>query len=86
MPGSTKEGPQDVAQPARRSSIAKSLDSKDVENTQIENGNPGPDQWLERYPLLKDKTPEELKAIDKSLLRKLDWKFLPFVSLMLIMK
>ena len=45
-----------------------------------------PREWLERYPLIKDKSPEELRALEKSLVRKLDWRFLPMVSLMLIMK
>ena len=45
-----------------------------------------PREWLERYPLIKDKSPEELRALEKSLVRKLDWKFLPMVSIMLIMK
>lgn len=44
------------------------------------------DEYLERYELIRDKAPEELKALEKSLIRKLDWKFLPMVSLMLVMK
>jgi hypothetical protein len=44
------------------------------------------DTYLERFPLIKDKSPEELKKIEKSLVRKLDWKFLPCITLMLLMK
>lgn len=44
------------------------------------------DEYLERYERIRDKAPEELKALEKSLIRKLDWKFLPMVSLMLVMK
>ena len=44
------------------------------------------DQLLEGWPLLKNKSPEELKALNKSVLRKLDWKFLPCVTMMLLMK
>lgn len=59
---------------------------KDEKNfVEVEEGAV-PREWLERYPLIKDKSPEELKALEKSLVRKLDWKFLPMVSLMLIMK
>ncbi|KAF4494839.1 hypothetical protein FAGAP_9021 [Fusarium agapanthi] len=43
------------------------------------------DEILERYPLTKDKTPQERAAIEKSLVRKLDWKFLPLVTAMLLM-
>jgi hypothetical protein len=60
-------------------------DEKHMENCEVENGA-APREWLERYPLIKDKTPEQLKALEKSLVRKLDWKFLPMVSIMLIMK
>lgn len=44
------------------------------------------DSYLEQFPLIRDKTPEERKKIEKSLVRKLDWKFLPCITLMLLMK
>lgn len=50
-----------------------------LETTGLEN-------YLDRFPLIKDKTPEELQKIEKSLVRKLDWKFLPCITLMLLMK
>jgi hypothetical protein len=43
------------------------------------------DEHLHHYPLLVCKTPEERKAIEKKLLRKLDWVMLPTVTLMLLM-
>lgn len=43
-------------------------------------------EYLSRYSLLANKTPEELKALDKKVLRKLDWKFLPCITAMLLMK
>lgn len=51
----------------------------------IENAQP-PDPYLTNYPLLQAKTPEELDALNKSVVRKLDWKFLPMVTMMLLMK
>ncbi|KAG9667422.1 MFS general substrate transporter, partial [Aureobasidium melanogenum] len=42
-------------------------------------------EWLARFPLIADKSPEELRKIEKGLLRKLDWIFLPVVTLMLLM-
>jgi len=36
-------------------------------------------EYLARYPLIADKSPEELRKIEKGLLRKLDWIFLPVV-------
>lgn len=56
---------------------------RDVEYEEVA---PVRDEILERYPLIKDKTPEERAAIEKSLVRKLDWKFLPMVTAMLLMK
>ncbi|KAM0468802.1 hypothetical protein ACHAP7_010486 [Fusarium lateritium] len=60
-----------------------SLDIKrDVE---YEENAPVRDEVLERYELIRDKTPEERVAIEKALVRKLDWKFLPMVTAMLLM-
>ncbi|KAF4536465.1 Vitamin H transporter [Lasiodiplodia theobromae] len=50
----------------------------------IENAQP-PDPYLTNYPLLQAKTSEELDALNKSVVRKLDWKFLPMVTMMLLM-
>ena len=73
--------------PASNRSKPDSLDLKDgiEDNVQFEE-HAQRDEYLERYDLIKDKSPSELKAIEKSLVRKLDWKFLPMVSMMLIMK
>lgn len=61
-----------------------SLDAKrDVE---YEENATGRDEVLERYGLIRDKTSEERAAIEKALVRKLDWKFLPMVTAMLLMK
>lgn len=43
------------------------------------------DQMLQRYDLLRDLTEEQRKAISKSLVRKLDWRFLPCITMMLLM-
>jgi hypothetical protein len=40
---------------------------------------------LQRYELLKDKDEVELEKLNKSVLKKLDWKFLPCVTAMLLM-
>lgn len=42
--------------------------------------------WLQQYPLLADKSPEELDGLNRSVLKKLDWKFLPCITVMLLMK
>jgi hypothetical protein len=71
--------------PSTRSIPSKaSMDMKDA--VELVEVAPEGCPYLERYPLIKDKSPEELKAIEKALVRKLDWKFLPMVTAMLMMK
>ncbi|KAL2795263.1 major facilitator superfamily domain-containing protein [Aspergillus keveii] len=43
------------------------------------------DRLLALFPILQDKTPEELEKLNKAVLRKLDWWFLPCVTMMLLM-
>ncbi|KAK8051766.1 hypothetical protein PG993_003151 [Apiospora rasikravindrae] len=64
---------------SRKSSIASKADHFEIEEV------PPRDATLEKFTLLKDKTEDELKAVEKSLVRKLDWKFLPMVTAMLLM-
>lgn len=51
-----------------------------------EENAPVRDPLLERYELIRDKTPEQLKALDRSICRRLDFKFLPMICAMLMMK
>lgn len=44
------------------------------------------ERFLQGYPLLREKSKDELKQLSKSVLKKLDWKFLPTITLMLLMK
>ncbi|KAF9878096.1 major facilitator superfamily transporter [Colletotrichum karsti] len=69
--------------------MGTSLDSKrgsiDAKvGIELENA-PVRDPLLDPYDLIKDKSPEELRALDKSVRKKLDWKFLPMVCAMLMM-
>ena len=43
------------------------------------------EDYLQRFPLLKNKTEEEIAGIRKTLMRKLDFRFLPTVTMMLLM-
>jgi hypothetical protein len=64
-----------------------SIDSKKGESLKEECIEASaPNSWIENFPLIRSKSKDELKSIEKSLLRKLDYKFLPFVTLMLLMK
>lgn len=65
-----------------RSSIDKKGDTAQIENVDDASSR----DYLSRYPLLADKSDEELEKLNKSVLRKLDWKFLPCITMMLLMK
>ena len=47
---------------------------------------PRPEQFLRLFPILQDKGPEELDMLDRAVLRKLDWWFLPCITMMLLMR
>jgi hypothetical protein len=42
-------------------------------------------EYLQEYPLLAEKSPEALERIEKSLKRRLDYIFLPMVTMVLFM-
>jgi hypothetical protein len=64
-----------------------STPKRSIEIIKIENAVADTDaNYLQRYPLLADKNEDELKALNKAVLRKLDWKFLPCITVMLLMK
>ena len=65
---------------SRSNSIDEKKDFENVESLAV------PDVLLERYSLIKDKSKEELDALNKKVLKKLDWKFLPCITMMLLMK
>ena len=72
--------------PSRPQSPESFSSSKSKEASQHVEETLGNDQFLDHWPLLRNKSPEDLKAINKAVLRKLDWKFLPCVTMMLLMK
>lgn len=41
--------------------------------------------FLQSYPLLREKSKDELDRLNKAVLKKLDWKFLLIITLMLLM-
>lgn len=45
-----------------------------------------PQQIQARFELLKDKTEEEMAALNKRLVSKLDWRLMPCITLMFLMK
>lgn len=68
-------------------SINSKSDSIDLkENLENIEDVSATDLILERYPLIKDKSTEELAALNRAVLKKLDWRFLPCITMMLLMK
>ena len=45
-----------------------------------------PQEIQGRFPLLRDLSKDQMDALNKRVLRKIDWRLLPIVSLMYLMK
>lgn len=72
--------------PTSAASMRKSMDKSDVAHIETTSAAMLEAEYLARFPALAGKTEEELAKLNKSVLRKLDWKFLPCITLMLLMK
>lgn len=72
--------------PERRASLnsVSSISKSALEH--VEENTPHPEQFLPLFPVLQEKAPEELDMLDRAVLRKLDWQFLPCVTMMLLMR
>lgn len=70
----------------RRESLSSKSSTSKTALEHVEENTPGPEQFLPLFPVLQDKNPEELELLNKSVLRKLDWQFLPCVTMMLLMR
>ncbi|KAI4745759.1 MFS transporter [Aureobasidium sp. EXF-12298] len=70
--------------PLSRPSSPVSVLEKEKAVEHIESA-PVESTYLEGFPLLRDKSDEELAVLNKKVLKKLDWKFLPCITAMLLM-
>ncbi|KAG9518634.1 major facilitator superfamily transporter, partial [Aureobasidium melanogenum] len=70
--------------PLSRPSSPVSVLDKEKAVEHIESA-PVESTYLEGFPLLRDKSDEELAVLNKKVLKKLDWKFLPCITAMLLM-
>ncbi|KJK68128.1 Major Facilitator Superfamily protein [Aspergillus parasiticus SU-1] len=66
------------------------MTSKDIESKtalELEDLKDAPqrDPLLELFPILQNKTPEELEKLNRSVVSKLDWYFLPCITMILLM-
>jgi hypothetical protein len=67
--------------------MARDSISKDSDIIKIEDAVPNENaNYLQQYPLLSNKSEDELKLLNKAVLKKLDWRFLPCITVMLLMK
>jgi hypothetical protein len=57
-----------------------------VEHVEKSGGLTLDEEILSRYPLLAGKSEVEMALLNKKVLKKLDWKFLPCITFMLLMK
>ncbi|KAH0183123.1 major facilitator superfamily transporter, partial [Aureobasidium melanogenum] len=70
--------------PLSRPSSPVSVLDKEKAVEHIESA-PVESTYLEGFPLLREKSDEELAILNKKVLKKLDWKFLPCITAMLLM-
>jgi hypothetical protein len=68
----------------QRSSMEKEINT--VEHVEKSGGITLDEEILSRYPLLAGKSEVEMALLNKKVLKKLDWKFLPCITFMLLMK
>jgi hypothetical protein len=68
----------------QRSSMEKEINT--VEHVEKSGGITLDEEILSRYPLLTGKSEVEMALLNKKVLKKLDWKFLPCITFMLLMK
>ena len=68
----------------QRSSLEKEINT--VEHVEKSRGISLDDEILQRYPLLVNKSEVEMALLNKKVLKKLDWRFLPCITFMLLMK
>ena len=66
-----------------RSSIEKDLHT--IEHVEKSGGAVTADEVLNRYPLLVGKSEVDMALLNKKVLKKLDWYFLPCITFMLLM-
>ena len=71
-----------------RSKSADSISMKDDTKIEIieDAATNEAELYLQRFDLIAAKGKDELAALNKKVLRKLDWKFLPCITMMLLMK
>lgn len=71
-----------LANSASKSSLEKTFTAEVVEDAQLSNQ----EIWIQQYDLLVGKSKEELDALNKKVVKKLDWRFLVTITAMLLMK
>jgi len=57
-----------------------------VETQQIEGGILTPAQIQHRFDTLRDLSDEQMAALNKRVLKKVDWRLMPCITLMFLMK
>jgi hypothetical protein len=70
------------------SNIINEKAAADVEMKEITttSGVITPQQIQARFETLRDKSEEQMAALNKKLLRKIDWRLMPCITLMFLMK
>jgi hypothetical protein len=76
---------------SRRSSDRRSLQDEKVDIQEYEravndNGVVSQQEIQGRFDLLRDLNPEQMALLNKKVLRKVDWRLMPTITVMFLMK
>ena len=70
----------------RRYDLDEKIDVQQYERAINDNGVYTPQEIQGRFDLLRDLNPQQMAALNKKVLRKLDWRLMPTITVMFLLK
>ena len=69
-----------------RSDLNEKIDVQQYERAINDNGVYTAQEIQDRFDLLRDLNPQQMVALNKKVLRKLDWRLMPTITVMFLLK
>lgn len=70
----------------RRCDLNEKIDVQQYERAINDNGVYTAQEIQDRFDLLRDLNPQQMVALNKKVLRKLDWRLMPTITVMFLLK
>lgn len=70
----------------RTSDLDEKIDARHYERAINDNGVYTPQEIQGRFDLLRDLNPQQMAALNKKVLRKVDWRLMPTITVMFLLK